>query len=145
MAKTRSSVVVPVSPADAFAMLTDPARMGDWLMFHGGWRSEAPSRDSLRAGASVASVLMVKGATAPFDWTIDAYTPPTEFRFSGKERGVRVGIQLSVQPVSSGAEATFQLELGGLPMAGPVGTAVVKSLSGEVTESMQRFKAMFKG
>lgn len=143
MAKTRSSVVVPVSPADAFTMFTDPTRFDDWLVFHGGWRGEAPSRDSLSVGASVASLLVVKGATAPFDWTVDADSPPTEFRISGKEKGVKVGILFSVQPMGSGAEATLQLELGGLPMAGPVGKAVVKSLSGEVEESMQRFESLF--
>ena len=88
-------------------------------------------------------MLAVKGATAPFDWTVDAYAPPTEFRFSGKEKGVKVGISMSVKPSGAGAEVTFQLELGGLPMVGPVGKAAVKSLSGEVEESVQRFGALF--
>ncbi|MBM7365738.1 type II toxin-antitoxin system Rv0910 family toxin [Gordonia hydrophobica] len=142
MAKTVSSVVVALPPEAVFETLTDLSRFGEWLVFHDSWRGATPSRESLREGVSVSSVLEVKGATAPFDWTVDAYTPPSEFRFSGKEKGVKVRIVLAVRPAGSGSEVSFQLELGGLPMAGPVGKAVVKSLSDDVKTSVAQFGAL---
>ncbi|NLE82650.1 MAG: SRPBCC family protein [Rhodococcus sp.] len=140
MAKTLSSIVVPVSPDQAFAALTDFTRYGDWLIFHHSWRGEVPKRESLGVGSKVSSVLVVKGNTLPFDWQISVYSPPRELRFSGKEKGLQVTIKLSVAPRGGrGSEVTFQLELGGLPAVGPIGKAAVKSLHGDVEESMARF------
>lgn len=121
-----------------FALMTDLERFGDWMVFHDGWQGEAPAPSALKKGLKATSLLNVKGQVLPFDWTIDAYDPVKQLRFSGKEKGVKVSIALGVRTATAGSDVSFSLELTGLPVVGPIGKAVVKQLAGDVELSLDR-------
>ena len=143
MAKTSASIDVDLTPEQAFAAVTDMDRYGDWLVFHGGWHGAPPEQGSIGKGTEVSTMLQVKDASLPFHWKVDAFTAPREFRFSGKEKGVKVGVSLAVKASGTGSTVSFELELRGLPVAGPIGKAVVKQLRPDVEESLTRFAAAF--
>ncbi len=142
MAETTAMIAIDAPPESVFALMTDPETFGDWLVFHDSWRGAPPAADALRAGLKVATVINVKGQRMPFDWKIDAYSPPAELRFSGKEKGVKVAIDLRVVPAGAGSSVSFRLELGGLPAMGPIGKAAVRQLHDDVEESLEQLRGL---
>ncbi|GAC57517.1 hypothetical protein GOHSU_21_00090 [Gordonia hirsuta DSM 44140 = NBRC 16056] len=144
MAKTSDSVYVDLSPEDAFAAASDLSRFDDWLVLHDGWRAEVPEPADLAVGTKATSVVKVKGTRVRFDWKIDTYEPPRRVRFSGNGKGgVKAKIDLTVKPSGTGSEVTFQIDLGGLPLMGPVGKAAAKAVHGDVQKSLIRFRGLF--
>lgn len=144
MAKTSDSITVDLSPEDTFAAASDLSRFDDWLILHDGWRGQVPTADDLAVGTAVTSVVKAKGTRVRFDWKIDTYDPPQRVRFSGNGKGgVKAKIDLTVKPSGDGSEVTFLIDLGGLPLMGPVGKAAAKAVHGDIHRSLERFKAIF--
>lgn len=144
MAKTSDSIIVDLSPEDTFAAASDLARFDDWLILHDGWRGRFPGPDELGVGTKTSSVVKAKGTRVRFDWTIDTYDPPKRVRFSGNGKGgVKAKIDLTVKPSGDGSEVTFLIDLGGLPLMGPVGKAAAKAVNGDIHRSLERFKKVF--
>ncbi|AVM02024.1 toxin [Gordonia iterans] len=142
MAKTSDSIHVELSPEDTFAAASDLARFDEWLVLHDGWRREVPTE--LAVGTEATSVVKAKGTRVRFDWKIDTYDPPRRVRFSGSGKGgVKAKIDLTVEPDGDGSEVTFLIDLGGLPLMGPVGKAAAKAVHGDIHKSLERFKATF--
>ncbi|GAA3968362.1 type II toxin-antitoxin system Rv0910 family toxin [Gordonia caeni] len=144
MAKTSDSISVDLSPEDTFGAASDLSRFDDWLILHDGWRGQVPTADDLAVGTAVTSVVKAKGTRVRFDWKIDTYDPPQRVRFSGNGKGgVKAKIDLTVKPSGNGSEVTFLIDLGGLPLMGPVGKAAAKAVHGDIHRSLERFKAIF--
>lgn len=144
MAKTSDSVSVALSPEEAFAAASDLSRFDDWLILHDGWRGDVPGPGDLAVGTKVTSVVKAKGTRVRFDWKIDAFDPPNRVRFSGNGKGgVKAKIDLTVKPSAEGSEVTFLIDLGGLPLMGPVGKAAAKAVHGDIQKSLVRFRAAF--
>ncbi|GAA4738634.1 SRPBCC family protein [Gordonia alkaliphila] len=142
MAKTSDSISVDLTPDDTFAAASDLARFDDWLLLHDGWRREVPT--GLAVGTKATSVVKAKGTRVRFDWTIDTYDPPRRVRFSGNGKGgVKAKIDLTVEPDGTGSKVTFLIDLGGLPLMGPVGKAAAKAVHGDVHRSLERFREIF--
>ncbi len=144
MAKTSDSLYVDLTPEEAFAAASDLSRFDDWLVLHDGWRHDVPAPDDLAVGTKATSVVKVKGTRVRFDWKIDTYDPPKRVRFSGSGKGgVKAKIDLTVKPKDSGSEVTFLIDLGGLPLMGPVGKAAAKAVQGDVHRSLANFRRTF--
>lgn len=142
MAKTSDSISLDLSPDDTFAAASDLSRFDDWLVLHDGWRREVPT--DLTVGTKATSVVKAKGTRVRFDWTIDTYDPPRRVRFSGNGKGgVKAKIDLTVEPDGTGSKVTFLIDLGGLPLMGPVGKAAAKAVHGDVHRSLERFREIF--
>lgn len=144
MAKTSDSISVDLRPEDTFAAASDLSRFDDWLVLHDGWRSRVPGSDELAVGTKVTSVVKVKGTRVRFDWKIDTFDPPHRVRFSGSGKGgVKAKIDLTVTPKGDGSEVTFLIDLGGLPLMGPVGKASAMAVHGDIEKSLVKFRALF--
>lgn len=144
MAKTSDSITVDLSPEDTFAAASDLSRFDEWLILHDGWRGRVPASEELVVDTAVTSVVKAKGTRVRFDWKIDTYEPPKRVRFSGNGKGgVKAKIDLTVKPDGDGSEVTFLIDLGGLPLMGPVGKAAAKAVHGDIHRSLERFKEIF--
>lgn len=144
MAKTSDSISVDLSPDDTFAAASDLSRFDDWLLLHDGWRRDVPGPGELAVGAKATSVVKAKGTRVRFDWTIDTFDPPRRVRFSGNGKGgVKAKIDLTVEPDGTGSKVTFLIDLGGLPLMGPVGKAAAKAVHGDIHRSLERFRETF--
>lgn len=142
MAKTSDSIHVDLNPEDTFAAASDLARFDEWLVLHDGWRREVPTE--LGVGTAATSVVKAKGTRVRFDWKIDTYDPPRRVRFSGNGKGgVKAKIDLTVEPDGDGSQVTFLIDLGGLPLMGPVGKAAAKAVHGDVHRSLVQFRKVF--
>ncbi|GEE01065.1 toxin Rv0910/MT0934 [Gordonia spumicola] len=144
MAKTSDSIHLDLSPEDTFAAAADLSRYDDWLVLHDGWRSPLPTADELGKGTQVSSVVSVKGARVRFAWEIEKFDRPREVVLKGAGKGgVKAKINLTVAPDGDGSRITFLIDLGGLPLMGPVGKAAAAAVKGDIGTSLEKFAALF--
>lgn len=144
MAKTSDSIEVDLSPEDTWAAASDLSRYPDWLLIHEAWRSPVPASDQLRKGTEVSSIVKVKGTRVRFDWVIEKFEPLSHVRLKGAGKGgVKAKLDLSITPTSSGSEVTFTVDLGGLPLMGPVGKTAAMAVSGDLRKSLLKFREVF--
>lgn len=144
MAKASESLELSLSPEEAFARAADLQRFNEWLTLHDGWRSSLPSPDELAVGLQVASVVNVKGTRVRFDWNVDRLDRPRHVLLKGNGKGgVKAKIDLKIRPTGAGSLLDFGIDLGGLPLLGPVGKAAAKAVSGDIRTSLDRFQDLF--
>ncbi|MEO9327132.1 type II toxin-antitoxin system Rv0910 family toxin [Gordonia aurantiaca] len=144
MAKTSDSIEVDLSPEDTWAAASDLSRYSEWLVIHEVWRSPIPAPEDLRKGVEISSIVKVKGTRVRFDWVIEKFEPVSHVRLKGNGKGgVKAKLDLGISPTSRGSEVTFTVDLGGLPLIGPVGKTAVLAVSGDLRKSLERFREVF--
>ncbi|MGC4935721.1 type II toxin-antitoxin system Rv0910 family toxin [Gordonia sp. DT30] len=144
MAKTSDSIELELSPEDTWTAASDLSRFDEWLVLHGGWRSAVPGPDELGKGTKITSIVKVKGNPVRIDWVIDKYVTGREVRLKGSGKGgIKVKLDLSVGPGGAGSVITFAVDLGGLPMIGPIGMATAKVIHGDLQTSLATFQQKF--
>lgn len=144
MAKTSDSIEVDLSPEDTWRAASDLSRFDEWLVLHDGWRSAVPASGELSKGTTVVSVVKVKGTRVRFDWVIDKFIEGREVRLKGSGKGgVKSTLDLAIAESGAGATITFTVELGGLPLIGPIGKATAMAVSGDLHRSLERFREVF--
>ncbi|MFT4044706.1 MAG: SRPBCC family protein [Gordonia sp. (in: high G+C Gram-positive bacteria)] len=144
MATTRGSVEVDLSPEDTWSAVTDLSRYDEWLVLHEGWRSPVPAPDELANGTRVSSVVVVKGTRIRFDWTVNEFRPVQRVTLKGSGKGgVKAALDLTIVPAGTGSSVGFAVDLGGLPLIGPVGKAAALAVAGDVERSLIRFRDVF--
>jgi len=142
MAKLSVSVDVPLPPEKAWECASDLSRYGEWLTIHRVWRSKLP--ETLEKGATVESIVEVKGMPNRIKWTIVHYKPPQAMTLNGDGvGGVKVKLIGKIKPAGEGSSVTFDVHLGGPALFGPIGMVVAAALKGDIRDSLNRFKAVF--
>lgn len=142
MAKLKVAVRVPLTPDVAWEKASDLGEFDKWLSIHEAWRGELPAE--LTAGTTAESVVSVKGLRNRVRWTITEYDPPRSLTLKGDGKGgVKIGLVLSVAPQGDGAEVALNIDLGGAPLFGPIGSGVARALKGDIESSLKRFVAVY--
>ncbi|MFD4180567.1 SRPBCC family protein [Rhodococcus sp. NPDC058514] len=142
MAKLKVSIDVPLSPQDAWEKASALDEFEKWLSIHDGWRSEIP--EQLTAGTTAESVVSVKGMRNRVKWVIKEYNPPKTLLLKGDGKGgVKVNLTLSVSPKGDGSEVGLNIDLGGAPLFGPIGSGVARALKGDIEGSLRTFVALY--
>ena len=142
MAKLKVSIPVPLAPDVAWEKASDLAEFDKWLSIHEGWRSELPAE--LTSGTTAESVVTVKGMRNRVKWVITEYQPPKTLALKGNGKGgVTIGLVLSVTPKDAGAEVGLNIDLGGAPLFGPIGSGVAHALRGDLESSLQKFVELY--
>ena len=142
MAKLELARELTLSPADAWAHVSDLNSLGDWLVMHEGWRSELP--DELSVGTQIVGVAGAKGLRNRVTWTIKKYEPPTLIEVTGNGvGGTRYGLTMKVAPTKTGSALTLTLNLGGAPLFGPIGAAAARAVKGDIDRSIRRFEELY--
>ena len=108
-------------------------------MIHETWRSPIPASADLRKGTEVSSIVRVKGTRV-----VEKFEPVSHVRLKGNGKGgVKAKLDLGIAPTSSGSEVTFTVDLGGLPLIGPVGKTAAMAVSGDLRKSLLKFREVF--
>ncbi|MGO4649382.1 SRPBCC family protein [Nocardia sp. 2YAB30] len=142
MAKLRVSVDVPISPEDAWSHTSNLAELDKWLTMHEAWRGPVPAE--LTVGTQLVGIASVKGLRNRVSWTVQAAEPPNRLQLTGAGKGgTKLGLQLLVAPKGSGSQVTVDIELGGKPLFGPIGSGVARAVKGDIERSLDRFVALY--
>ncbi|KQR98555.1 polyketide cyclase / dehydrase and lipid transport [Williamsia sp. Leaf354] len=141
MASVTVTVDSDLSPADAWALASDLGRFDEWLTIFGGWRSEVPSR--IEKGASVKSLIKVKGFRNVISWTVTTYDEPERIGLQGTGRGgVKIDLSMTVASVDSGSRFDLTATLSGGLLSGPVGSLVARVIESDVRRSVDNLAAL---
>lgn len=143
VAKLKVSVNVPIEPEAAWTHASDLTEYDKWLSIHEAWRGEVPQE--LSAGTSLESVAKAKGLRNRIKWTIESYEPPRILKLKGSGKGgVKIGLVLTVTAgKSGGSDLTLDVELGGAPLFGPIGSGVARALKGDIENSLKTFESLY--
>ncbi|AGB23368.1 Polyketide cyclase / dehydrase and lipid transport [Mycobacterium sp. JS623] len=142
MAKLELSRELSQTPEDAWAHASNLAELGDWLVMHQGWRGEVPAE--LTPGATLVGVAGAKGLRNRVAWTVREVEPPRLLELTGDGvGGTKYALRMTVSPTSKGCAFTFQLELGGRPLFGPIGAAAARAVKGDIERSIRRFEQLY--
>lgn len=142
MAKLSRSVVVPLSPEQAWESASDLSRFNEWLTIHKAWRSTVP--DTLDKGTVIESYVNVKGMLNRIKWTIVRYKPPEGMTLNGDGvGGVKVKLLAKVTPEGDGSVVSLDIHLGGPALFGPIGMVVAAALRTDIAESLNNFVEVF--
>lgn len=142
MAKLKVSIPVPLTPEAAWEKASDLAEFDKWLSIHEGWRGDLPAE--LATGTTAESVVTVKGLRNRVRWTITGYEPPHTLALKGDGKGgVKIGLVLSVTPKGATSEIGLNIDLGGAPLFGPIGSGVARALKGDIESSLRKFVAVY--
>jgi hypothetical protein len=141
MAKVSVEASMPVTPDAAWATASDLARFGEWLTLHDGWRGELPAE--IATGSRLTSVVTVKGLRNRIDWTVRTFDPPTLITLAGDGKGgVKVSLALTVRPDPRGSTFAIDAEFTAPGLFGPIGSAVGRTLKGDLKNSLAKFVAL---
>jgi uncharacterized protein YndB with AHSA1/START domain len=142
MAKLEVSVDVPISPEQAWAHTSNLHELDTWLTMHEAWRSAVPAE--LTVGTELVGVATAKGLRNRVTWTVTAAEPPRRLALRGAGKGgTKFGLELLVAPNGSGSKVTVDIELGGAPLFGPIGSGVARALKGDIERSLKRFVELY--
>ncbi len=142
VAKLKVSVDVPISPDEAWSHAADLRELHRWLLMHEAWRGSVP--EDLTVGTELVGVASVKGLRNRVRWTVRAAEPPKRLALSGSGKGgTKFGLELSIAPKGAGSEVTVDIDLGGRPLFGPIGTGVARALKGDIDRSLDRFVELY--
>lgn len=144
MAKVKDTIEVGVTPEATWERVLDLSSYDEWLTLHEGWRSPLPGPDEVGKGLKMSSVIASRGTRVRFDWKVDAFDPPHRVSLKGSGKGgVKVTLILAVDPAPQGSRLTFEIELGGLAMMGPVGKITAKVVKSEIESSLKKFHDLY--
>jgi hypothetical protein len=129
------------SPEDAFALLTDAERFGEWMTIHAGWPNGLPA---LEPGVAFTQKLRIMGMPADVAWVVDELEAPHRMRIVGiGPMGARLATTLSIAPgTGGGAVVSYEAEFSGAGVEGPMGEMVTKQAGVEAEASLARLKAL---
>ena len=131
-----------LSADEAWVHASDLSSLGDWLTMHQGWRSELP--EVIEVGTTIVGVAGAKGMRNRVTWTVRQFDPPSEIAVSGEGvGGTRYKLLLKVAPTSDGCDFTVRMDLGGAPLFGPIGSAAVRAVKGDIDRSIQEFERLY--
>jgi hypothetical protein len=135
MAKVSVSASMPVSAEKAWETAANLSRFGEWLTLHDGWRGELPT--DIGAGSILTSVVSVKGLRNRIDWSVCSCEPPSIITLSGDGKGgVKVSLALAVRPEKTGSALSIDAEFSAPMLFGPLGSAVGRTLKGDLRTSL---------
>ncbi|MFI5777566.1 SRPBCC family protein [Nocardia sp. NPDC051570] len=142
MAKLKVSVDVPISPDQAWSHASNLRELDKWLVMHEAWRGEVP--EDLTPGTELVGIASVKGLRNRVRWTVHTAEPPRRLALSGNGKGgTKFGLQLLVAPAAVGSSVTVDIDLGGRPLFGPIGSTVARALKGDIDRSLARFVELY--
>ncbi|MEV0358056.1 SRPBCC family protein [Nocardia sp. NPDC050697] len=142
MAKLKVSADVPLTPEQAWSHASDLAELGTWLTMHEAWRGPVP--EHLAAGTTLVGVVTVKGMRNRVTWTVTEATPPRTLALKGAGKGgTKVGLRFTVAPKGDGSSVSIDVELGGAPLFGPIGSGVARAVKGDFERSLDSFVAKY--
>ncbi|MEU7903435.1 crotonase/enoyl-CoA hydratase family protein [Actinoplanes sp. NPDC049118] len=135
-----ASTEIAADPDRIFAVLADPARMGDWLVPHAGWPAPPPAE--LEPGARLAQRIRLMGVPSDVRWTVTGIEAPRTVWLDGTgPMGIAVGLYLSVAPTAGGALVRCDGGVEGGTADGPLGSMLARNLAEAVQKSLEKLAA----
>lgn len=141
MTKLQVSEDFALSPEATWDRASDLTRFDKWLTIHDGWRCELP--ETLSEGLEMTSVISVRGMRNRVDWKLTEFAPIERIALVGAGKGgTKVSMSLSIAPKGAGSTVTMDVDFSNPLTRGPIGSAIARSLKGDITRSLAKLAVM---
>ncbi|MFI7542268.1 SRPBCC family protein [Actinoplanes sp. NPDC049599] len=131
-------------PDRVFAVLADPARMGDWLVLHAGWPAPPPAE--LLPGTRLTQRVKLMGMPSEVRWTVTGREPAQTLWLDGTApMGIAVGFYLSLTPTAGGTVVRCDGGVEGGTADGPLGAMLARNLADALRKSLAKLAATVAG
>jgi NAD(P)-dependent dehydrogenase (short-subunit alcohol dehydrogenase family)/uncharacterized protein YndB with AHSA1/START domain len=134
-------VDLPAPPADVYAIVGNPARVGEWNSSHGGFPDGLPAE--LVPGAGFRQTVLSASGSAEIAWVVTEATAPKVFEIEGKGMmGIRMRTRYELAARGEGTVLAVSMAMGGGPLAGPLGNAARESVREGMDESLRMLSGL---
>lgn len=141
MGQITHSVELPASPEKVFEVAGDPNTFEKWLTLHVKWKGDVPTE--IAQGTQMTEVVSMLNMPNTITWTVDEYDVPRQLKISGTGMaGVKVEIDLSVEPKGDGSLFSLSTNFEGQMIVGALGKAIEKQGQGELEKSVANLTAL---
>ncbi len=140
MPTVSTSLDIPATAEQVWAVAADLSRYGDWNVTHTGFPDGLPSGEQ---GSSFKENITLMGMPGQATWTVAERTDPTKTVWSGEgPMGITLGSRLELTPNGDTTQVKIEVSFDGGPLAGPLGATVAASAEKSANESLEKLKGL---
>ena len=140
MGQVKMSERVDAAPAEAWAVMADLSRLGDWLTLHAGWRSDVPV---LATGVELVAIVAAKGVRNKITWVVGELDPPHRLCLDGHGvGGTEVVLDMALRSDGAGSIFEVEIDFAHPTLKGPLGSLAARTVRTELTRSLERFREL---
>ena len=130
-----------LSPEATWARASDLSSFEKWLTIHDGWRCALP--ETMAEGLEMTSVISVRGMRNRVDWTLTEYLPIERIALVGAGKGgTKISMSLSIEALGAGSGFTMDVDFVNPLARGLIGSAIARSLKGDITRSLTKLELL---
>jgi hypothetical protein len=131
MTVVRGSVLIAAPPQRVWAVVMDPARLGEWVTIHRAVRAVSPGPPV--EGSTMEQVLHLRGADIRVHWLLVECHEPVLARWEGRgPAGSRAHISYRLVAVPEGTRFEYENEFQ--PPFGPIGALASRTVMGQIPQ-----------
>lgn len=141
--KVEHRMVFAASPEDVYDVITDPARLEDWVTIHDDLIDAPPA--PLEAGAELTQRLKLAGRCFTVHWTVVESDRPTRVVWEGRGPArSRAGVTYELRAQDGGSDFYYSNEyhLPGGPLGKAAGPIVARVTKGELEASLKKLRTL---
>ena len=139
------STTIAAPPEAVYEVIMDPARLGEWVTIHDGFRAEPPAE--LREGSRLAQSLRVAGQRFTVRWTVTEAHRPRRVVWTGEgPAGTSAVVAYELSRADGGTAFNYmnQYDLPGGPAGRLAGRAVSGRAAREAEETLRKLKLLLE-
>jgi uncharacterized protein YndB with AHSA1/START domain len=145
MSEVITSITIDAPPAEVWAVIMDPARLGDWVTIHRKLNA-APADGGPRKGDEMDQTLCIRGVNFRVHWELTSCDAPAHAVWKGRGPA-RSHAETEYRLTDAGGKTRFAYRNEFKAPLGPLGAVASKALVGgvperEATSSLQKLKAL---
>jgi carbon monoxide dehydrogenase subunit G len=138
MPTVTSSIEIPASAEQVWAVAADLSRYGEWNVAHTDFPDGTPQ---LAPDAKFREKISVMGMPGEATWTVTAVEEPSRIVFDGTgPMGITLGTSLELTAENGGTKVTLGTKFEGGPLAGPLGDSLAKSAQQAAEQSLGKLR-----
>ncbi len=143
MATATTTTEISAEPAAVWAVLSDPARLPEWVTIHQGYVGEPPA--TFESGTGYGQRVSIMGMPADISWTVTTVEAPTRSVTTGSgPMGINVANTYALEPSGAATLVTWTMEFsGGMVMA--VGGQLESQVSAAQRASFEKLRKIVAG
>lgn len=140
MPSVGKTVGLDKAPAEAFALATNLTRFGEWLTIHDSWPQGEPN--ALEHGQQFTQKFKLMGMAADVRWTVEVLTDTKVVLKGAGPMGATVANVISVEAAHGGSAVSYEAEVSGGGIRGPMGHLITRRTNTELEKSLAKLKEM---
>jgi uncharacterized protein YndB with AHSA1/START domain len=126
MGTIEKTVEFDAAPDRVWAVVSNPARLGEWLSLHRSWQGVAPTE--FAPGATATAVVSLLNMPTTIEWTVAELDPGRSVKLTGAAlAGVQVAIGLGVEARGAGSAMSVTAEFEGQLIVGAIALAIERA------------------